>query len=157
MAATRRELKFDSLADVIRDAEMLLAKGYDKTGNWDLSQCCRHLAFWLTCPLDGFSTIPAPLRVLFWIVRNTTGPGQLRKIIKNGFPTGGPTDPRSTPPSDGNDAAAVAKIKQAAERFRDHAGPIIPSPIFGRMDKATAVKLQLVHCAHHLSFLVAKS
>ena len=42
--ATRRELRFDSLDEVVRDAEHLLAVGYDRAGNWDLAQCCGHLA-----------------------------------------------------------------------------------------------------------------
>lgn len=156
MSVTRRELKFQSLDDIVRDAENLLTNGYDKAGNWDLSQCCNHLAFWLTCPIEGFGKAPAPLRVFFWIARNTFGPGQLRKTIANGFPTGSPTDPASVKPSDGDDAAGVAKLKRAAERFRDHEGPIVPSPFFGPMTKQTATQLQLTHAAHHLSFLVPK-
>jgi hypothetical protein len=157
MSVTRRALKFDTLDDVVRDADNLLEKGYDRAGNWDLSQCCHHLAFWMTCPLDGFSEAPLPVRGLMWLARNTVGPGQLRKVLANGFPPGGMTDPASVKPSDGDDAGAVAKLKGAAERFRDHAGPIVPSPFFGPMDKATATRLQLTHAAHHLSFLVPKA
>jgi hypothetical protein len=156
VSVTRRQLKFQSLDDIVRDAETLLAKGYDKAGNWDLSQCCNHLTFWLTCPLDGFGKPPLPVRAFLWLARNTVGPGQLKKILANGFPPGGMTDPASVKPSDGDDAAAVAKLKQAVERFRDHAGPIVPSPFFGPMTKETATQLQLTHAAHHLSFLVPK-
>ncbi|QEL17039.1 DUF1569 domain-containing protein [Limnoglobus roseus] len=132
MPATRCQLRFQSLADVVRDAESLLAKGYDKAGNWDLSQCCHHLAYWLTCSLDGFGKQPLPIRAFLWLARNTFGPGQLKKILAKGFPPNGPTDPNSVKPSDGDDAGAVAKLKQAAERFDAHSGSILPSRFSGR-------------------------
>ena len=154
--AERRQLKFDSLADVVRDADSLLAKGYDKVGKWDLSQCASHLAYWLTCPIDGFGKAPLVAKAFLWFARNTVGPGQLKKILANGFPPGGMTDPASVKPSDGNDAAAVQKLKTAIARFEAHTGPIVPSPFFGPMDKDTNRKLHLVHCAHHLSFLIPK-
>jgi hypothetical protein len=154
--AARRDLRFDTLDEAARDAERLLVDSYERVGQWDLGQCCNHLACWLTYPLDGFGKPPLPVKMFLWIARNTFGPGQLKKILANGFPPNGPTDPKSVTVSDGNDAAAVAKLKAAVERFRDHAGPILPSPFFGSMDKETATKLQLVHTAHHLSFLVPK-
>ena len=33
-----------NLDEVVRDAEILLAKGYEKAGQWDLAQCANHLA-----------------------------------------------------------------------------------------------------------------
>lgn len=154
--AERRTLKFDSLAEVVRDAENLLANGYDRAGKWDLAQCASHLAYWLTCPIDGFGKAPLVAQAFLWFARNTVGPGQLKKILANGFPPGGMTDPASVKPSDGNDAAAVQKLKTAVARYEAHDGPIVPSPFFGPMDKDTNRKLQQVHCAHHLSFLIPK-
>ncbi len=156
--AERRQLKFDSLADVVRDAEHLLANGYDKAGIWDLAQCANHLAYWLTCPIDGFGKAPAPVRMFLWIARNTFGPGKLKKYIaENTFPPGAPTDPNSVKPAGGDAEEAVAKLKTAVARFEAYDGPIVPSPFFGPMDKDTNRKLQQVHCAHHLSFLVPKA
>lgn len=156
MKPERRQLKFDTLSEIVRDAENLLAKGYERAGNWDLSQCCHHLAFWLTCPLDGFGKPPLPIRGILWIIRKTVGPRQLKRILAGGFPPGGMTDPASVKPSDGDDAAAVMRLKTAVERFEAHEGPILPSPVFGPMTKTTAEQLQRVHAAHHLSFLVPK-
>jgi hypothetical protein len=55
---TRRELRFDRLAEAVRDAELLLSHGHDRLGRWSLGQCCGHLANWLTYPLDGFPKLP---------------------------------------------------------------------------------------------------
>jgi hypothetical protein len=155
--ATRRELRFDSLDDVVRDAETLLARGYDKAGTWDLAQVCGHLANWLTYPLDGFPRPPLPVRLILAVMRNMVGKRELRRVLDSGrMPAGGPTVRESVPPAGGDPAAAVARLRAAAERFRDHPGPVRPSPLFGALTRDEATRLQLVHCAHHLSFLIPK-
>ena len=151
----RRKLTFATLDDVVRDAENLLAKGYDRAGNWDLAQVCFHLAEWLRYPLDGFPKPPLLMRPLFWVARHTIAGAALRKALDKGeLPPGSPTLKPSVAPPGGDAAAMVAKLKEVAERFAANTGPIHPSPLFGAMTKDEALKLQLVHCAHHLSFLV---
>jgi hypothetical protein len=157
MAATRRTLTFESLDSVVRDAESLLANGYEKAGNWDLSQVAGHLANWMTYPLDGFPKAPLPVAVMFGIMRRTLGRKMFESTLAKGMPSGRPTMTASVPPPGGDPAAAVARLRAVAERFKAYTGDIVPSPLFGKMTKDEAEKLQLVHCAHHLSFLVPKS
>ena len=153
----RRELRFDSLDDVVRDAEHLLAVGYDRAGNWDLAQCCTHLAEWMRFPIDGFPKPPLPIRALLWVARHTVGKAKFREYVGGGrMPTGKPTMPQTVAAPGGDAAAAVVKLRQAVERFKAHAGDVHPSPLFGAMNKDEATRLQLVHCAHHLSFLVPR-
>lgn len=152
----RRKLTFASLDEVVADAENLLTKGYDRAGNWDLSQVAGHLAEWLRFPIDGFPKLPLLLRPVFWMVRVTGGKKMRAKILAEGFSAGGQTMPETVPSPGGDAAAAVAKLKEVAERFKAHAGPIHPSPLFGAMNKDEALQLQLKHCAHHLSFLVPR-
>jgi hypothetical protein len=156
MSTERRPLKFERLFDVVADAESLHARGHDKAGQWDLAQVCNHLAEWMRYPIDGFPPAPFPVRVILWTMRKTAGKRMLRSILENGFKPGGPTVPASVSASGGDESAAVAKLRDAVARFENHSGPLHPSPLFGDLDKATATKLQLVHCAHHLSFLVPK-
>ncbi|MSR53846.1 MAG: DUF1569 domain-containing protein [Gemmataceae bacterium] len=52
---------------------------------------------------------------------------------------------------------AVADLRTNVERRKAHNGAIVPSPLFGPMTKDEAWRMQLVHGAHHLSFLVPKS
>jgi hypothetical protein len=157
MVATRRTLTLDSLDALVRDAEGLLANGYEKAGNWDLSQVAGHLANWMTYPLDGFPKAPLPVAVILGIMRQTLGRKMFESTLAKGMPPGRPTMTASVPPPGGDPAAAVARLGAAAERFKTYTGDIVPSPLFGKMTKDEAVKLQLVHCAHHLSFLVPKS
>lgn len=154
--AVRRELAFDSLDDVVRDAEQLLAKGYDKAGNWDLAQVCGHLADWMTYPVAGFPKAPLPIRVMLRLVRATLGRKMFEKYLRDGMPAGKPTMPQSVHPPGGDPAAAVARLREAARTFQAHPGEYLPSPLFGRLTRDEATRLQLVHCAHHLSFLTPK-
>jgi len=154
----RRALQFHDLDEVVRDAENLHAKGYEKAGNWDLAQICGHLAEWLRFPVEGFPKAPAPIRAVFWVLRKTVGRKKLLTYITTGsFPAGKPTMPETVPPPGGDPREAIAKLKASVERLKAYTGPIVPSPLFGPMTKNQAVRMQLVHCAHHLSFLVPRS
>ena len=106
--------------------------------------------------IDGYPAMPLLKRPFFFVVRKTLGPSILRSVISSGkMPTGGPM-PISIPVTTVDDVKAVDAFKQTMVRFRDHTGPIHPSPLFGPLTREQVSQLQLVHCAHHLSFLVPK-
>ena len=155
---TRRQLKpFASFDHAVAEAEGLLAGGYDRAGNWSLGQSCGHLANWLYYQLDGFPPLPLWLRPVFFALRHTVATGMLRKVIRAGvMPAGSSTAPPSVPPADLTDAAGVTGYKLAAERWAAHAGPFVPSPLFGDQPRDDWQKLHMVHAAHHLSFLVPR-
>lgn len=158
MTLSRRPLAFDSLDAVVRDAEGLLATGYDRAGNWDLAQVATHLAEWMRFPVEGFPKAPAPIRAMLWTLRKTVGRRKfLGYITTRSFPTGKPTIPQTVAPPGGDPKEAVAALKKSVERLKAHTGPIVPSPLFGDMTKDECVRMQLVHAAHHLSFLVPKT
>jgi hypothetical protein len=94
---------------------------------------------------------------MLWALRKTIGRGMYEKYMATGMPAGKPTMPDSVPPPGGDPAAAVARLRDAAARFKAHAGEIVPSPLFGPLTKEEATRLQLVHAAHHLSFLVPRN
>jgi hypothetical protein len=155
--AARRELRFESLADAVRDAERLLAAGYVRVGNWSVGQCCGHLANWLRYPIDGFPRMPLALRPVAWLVRTTVGPRIGRRMLATRrMGDGWQTIPVSVPGAGTDDAAAVAEYRRAVERWEGHAGPLHPSPLFGAMPKDDWRVGHCVHAAHHLSFLVPK-
>jgi hypothetical protein len=153
----RRPLVFNDLDEVVRDAEALLAGGYEKAGNWDLAQLAGHLAEWLRFPVEGFPKAPAPIRAVFWVIRRLFGRKKLLTYLETkSFPAGKPTFPETVPPTGGDPREAVEKLRRSVERLKGHTGPIVPSPLFGDMTRDEAVRMQLVHAAHHLSFLVPK-
>ena len=154
---TCRELRFHTLDAAVTDAEILLARGYERTGNWSLGQCAGHLANWLTYQLDGIPSLPFFLKPIFWIVRKTSASKMLNKVIREQkMPIGAATAPASIPSGDVDDRAELERFKIAASRWLNHTGPYVPSPLFGDQSKAWFLALHLVHAAHHLSFLVPK-
>jgi hypothetical protein len=153
---TRRNLVFHDLDDAVRDAELLLERGYDRAGNWTLAQCCWHLSEWMRFFLDGVPRPPAPIRFLLWILKRITGKQRLQRFLTRGLPVGKPTLRESVLDTAGDDAQVVARFREIVARYKSHAGPLHPSPLFGDLDRETAMKLQLVHCSHHLSFLIPR-
>jgi hypothetical protein len=152
----RRPIRFGTLAEAVADAEGLLARGYDKAGNWSLAQCCNHLANWLTYPVSGFPRMPLLLRPPMAIVRTLMGRKLLNKFLAEGMPAGKMTIPESVPAPGGDDAAAVGRLKEAVRRFEAHAGEYLPSPLFGPLTRAEALQVQVKHAEHHLSFLTPR-
>jgi hypothetical protein len=157
MAVERRKLSFASLDEVAVDAENLLAKGYDKAGNWDLAQVAGHVAEWLRFPIEGFPKPPIFIKPMLWLMKVASGKKMLERILAEGFTAGGRTMPETVPAPGGNAAEAVKKLRSVIERWKAHTGEVYPSPLFGAMTKETALQLQLKHAAHHLSFLVPKA
>jgi hypothetical protein len=67
-------LDFRSLDDAVAYARRCLSAGYDRTGNWDRAQTCRHLTDWLRAPLEGPPPMPWLMRLPMAIVRLIVGP-----------------------------------------------------------------------------------
>lgn len=154
----RRALRFHNLDEVIAEVESLRTHGYDRAGNWGLGQACSHLANWMAFPLDGFPRPPVPVRAVLWMMRKTMGRRQLAKVLAEGtMPAGGPTLRETVPLPNRNESTEIERLKQTVARFKAHSGPLHPSPLFGELDREMATRLQLVHCAHHLSFLAPRA
>jgi hypothetical protein len=154
----RRPLSFTDLDEVVRDVEQLRAKGYSRAGNWDLAQVCDHLTDWMRYQIDGYPRTGCLIGTVLWLVKLTKGKQILREILSTGTMRAGSQTLRDTVHAPGGDEApAVERLKQTAQRFKAHSGDYRPSPLFGSLTRDEATKLQLVHCAHHLSFLVPKT
>lgn len=155
MKLDRRQLSFATLEEAVFDAERLLACGYQRVGNWDLAQCCHHLAVLMNYPIDGFPKYPFPLNLGTWMLRYTLAPRMLQKILDSGqWPPGLPTDKRTVPSSGGDDAKGVEELRQSIKRLEAHRGPFHASPLLGLLNMETLIKLHRTHTAHHLSFLI---
>jgi hypothetical protein len=149
----RRKLDFHNFDEVVADAERLLQTGYDKAGNWDLSQVCYHLTEWLRFTMDGFPPVPWFVHMVRWTIGGTIK----RKVLRSrSMPAGGPTLKVTISPP-GDPAAAVERLRQTVERFKQYTGELHPSRMFGRMNRDEWENLNLIHCAHHLSFLIPRS
>jgi hypothetical protein len=153
--AQRRELRFHNLDEVVRDAEHLQEVGYSKVGKWDLTQLCKHLVEWMRYPVDGYPKLGCLIGPMLWLMKVTIGKRILRTILATSSMRAGAGTLKQTVFEPGGDSAeAVDRLKQTVQRFKAHGGDYYPSPLFGFLTRDEALKLQLVHCAHHLSFLI---
>ena len=48
------------------------------------------------------------------------------------------------------------RLIQLIQRFQQHQGSLHPSPLFGPLTRQQWDDLHVIHCSHHLGFLIAK-
>ena len=151
MADFEHGLDFRSLDDVVAYARQCHAEGYDRTGNWDLAQTCRHLTDWLRAPLDGPPPMPWLMKLPMAVIRWTMGPGLLERFLAERRLPARMGTVKATLHSPEKDATlAVEEFAATVARFTAHNGPWLrPSPLFNTLDPERILELQLVHCMHH--------
>jgi hypothetical protein len=144
--ARRREgLRFNSEHDVRADVNRL-HRGYTQAGAWSLPQICCHLDKSMQ-----YRMRPGPFEPT--TPEQAARRDQLQQLLTSGRLPDGQTAPDvMMPPTDCDDDAIDAFLARL-EQFRNFPGPIAPHRIFGHLDDAIARKLNLIHCAHHLSYL----
>jgi hypothetical protein len=147
-----RDLDFRDTKTVGEEIDRLHKDNYEKTGSWDLAQACNHLTYFIEGSLDGH-----PYRVP-WFLKVLFGRLVLHRILKQRrMKPGGPTPQKPLPLPGDDEAAAVARLKQALQRLESHQGELHASPFFGYLTPQQWRDLHLIHCAHHLGFLIPKT
>jgi hypothetical protein len=147
LKSKRRKLRYADEAAVIADVNEL-RRGYRQHGTWTLPQICWHLAAGVR---SRMAPCPNPMPA------NTPEQDALRpmfeKVMAAGeLPSGLPAPDRMMPPADPGDAA-IDDFIAAMKQFAAFPGPIAPHARFGNLPDAEARRLNLIHCAHHLSHL----
>lgn len=147
-------LDFRNLEDAAVYARRCLDNGYERTGNWDLAQTCRHLTDWMKAPMDGGPKIPVIMSLVLAVVSRTIAPGLLRKVLaERKMQSGMGTVTATEHPPEADAAAAVEEFISTAARLNAHPGPWQWSPLFRTPDRERSIDLHLVHCMHHLGRL----
>lgn len=147
-----RDLYFERFEDVLTDVERLVQNGYERAGNWDLAQVLDHLTFFLKGAVDGY-TFKVP-----WILKVLLGKVVLNRILKQKKMKRGVFTPQKPLPQSGGDqAAAVERFRDAVHRFVQYQDEYHESPFFGKVSRADVQQLNLIHCGHHLGYLIPKS
>ena len=146
----RRALRFESLDDVVADAEKLAASPTTKMlGNWPLERLLTHLTTAINGSIDGISA-RAP-----WVVR-LAAPLFKGSILNKGM-TPGFNLPKKVEPSFYPAAAspqeALEKLRAAVARTH-HERMTARHPFFGQLTHDEWTKLHLRHSELHLSFAV---
>jgi hypothetical protein len=74
-------------------------------------------------------------------------------IAMNGYLPDGITAPDTMVPSAAVPATAVDDLIASLKQLMAFKGEIAPHRLFGRLSDADARRLNLIHCAHHISYL----
>jgi hypothetical protein len=152
--ASRRQLHFQTLDQMVADAESLAAAeksgGLQKLGNWSLGQALGHLASWINYPFDGYP-FKAP-----WIVKLVMRPMKGR-FLKGPMSSGRkiPGIPTGTVGADSISAdEGIVRIRAAAKRLAANVPPL-PNLLFGNLSHDEWIAINLRHAELHLSFFRA--
>jgi hypothetical protein len=146
----RRELHFQSLAEMLADAERLVASGHTKTlGNWPLDQLLTHLASAINHSIDGISAkAPWFIRLLAPFLKHRI----LTRTMSPGFKLPGDVDKAFFP--------AVASHQEALQMFQ-HAIARLKNeqmtarhPVLGKLTHDEWIQFHLRHAELHLSFAI---
>lgn len=140
----RRALKYSTLEDVKADVRKLRA-GYKQLGNWTLGQVAWHLnkafEFQLASPVAEASEEQRQAR-----------PMMERAMAMGALPAGIRSPDAMVPPGDAGEADVEGLIA-VLDRVTAHNGGA-QHRRFGPLNADEFRKLSLLHCAHHLSYLV---
>ncbi len=153
--AERRELRYQSLDDLLRDLDAIesshSAGTLRTTGNWTTGQIAQHCAILMRCAIDGFPTT-AP-----WLVRVIVTALFKKKALSGAPAPPGFKIPKQagflTPDDDVTFEQGVGELREVVGRIKAGERFTHPSPVFGRLSHEEWTTLQLGHTAMHMSFV----
>ncbi|HEU5116839.1 MAG TPA: DUF1569 domain-containing protein [Isosphaeraceae bacterium] len=150
MTEGRRTLRFQTADEIMPDVERLLA-GYRHVGHWSLGQICNHLATSMRRVIDMPASTPQDPSQ--WVSE-----ARKQEVFASGMlPEGIPAPPQALPPQATDEKAEAENLRQAIAYFQASPGPVVPHRVFGPLSREEWERLQLIHCAHHLSFVIPTS
>lgn len=149
----RRELHFDSVDDILADAERLASGPYVQLGNWPLGTMCEHLAKALNSATDDNQYNPP---WFFKLLGRMLKKGAITKSLSPGFRMPKKMEPIFMPSGDTSAEEGLAKLREAIERFKVAKLPE-RSTFLGKMSNDDWHQFHCRHAEMHLSFLVPQS
>ncbi len=151
--AGRRELRFESLDEMLAEVERLAAAEragpLRRLGNWTLGQTLGHLASWAEYSYTG-----APLKAPFfvkWFLRLRKRKflyGPMRAGVRIPRVEGGTLATEPVPLEEG-----LERLRRVLGRLKSEA-PTAPNVIFGPLTHAEWLALHCRHAELHLGFFV---
>src|SRR5580765_5808982 len=147
----RRQLRYDSLDEILADAERLAESNFRTVGQWTFPEILDHLAKTFCASIDGFG-LQAP-----WFARVLIAPfaknSFLTKTMKAGFKLP-PSAKALFPDPDLDLPAALDRLKREIARYQQQPQRA-PHPFLGLLAPQEYDSLHKRHSELHLSFVVA--
>lgn len=151
-ARGRRPVRYESLDELLQDAETLTAGEVETVGNWSQGQILQHLAATMNCSIDGFpSQLPRAVR---WLVRLLFKRRFLSRTLPSGFRIPKAFSAALQPP-EVNAEAGLASLRNAVSRLRGEDARA-PHPALGELTNAEWDRLHCRHAELHMSFVVPR-
>lgn len=148
-AQGRRQVHYESLDDLLQDAQSLAAGEVEMRGNWSLGQILKHLAGALETSIDGNPfMLPAPLR---WVGGTFLKRKFLTTPLSPGFKV--PRRAAALKPDPTSTEDGLAALKHAIERLK-HEQHREQHPMLGRLSIDEWNQFHLRHAEMHMSFAV---
>jgi hypothetical protein len=153
--AQRRKLRFNSIDEVLAEAERLAAAEREgrvtQLGNWTLGTILNHLATWAEFPLCGYPPsirAPLPVRMILRLMRNKIlTQGMMPGIVIRGIPGGTlGIEPAAT-------GQSLPRYRTALEQLRTTC-PTVVNPVFGKLSHNQWLQLNLRHAELHFGYLL---
>lgn len=145
----RRQVHYDSLSELLADAERLAQVDVQTLGNWTPGQIYQHLAQSLDGSIDGLGfSLPAPVRVLMSLFMK-------RKFLKEAIPAGFKSTKEFIPPATSTESG-LASLRAAVER-QDREPSRAIHPAFGKIGRDGWNDFHLRHAEMHMSFLISEA
>ncbi len=148
MSDARRTLSFTSEDEAIADVQAL-RRGYVQAGRWSLPQMCAHLD---KAVRSRMQPGPFPPNTPEQDARRATAD----RVLATGRLPDGIIAPDTLVPRQDVDDDAIDAFIATLREFKSFQGPIAPHRLFGHLPDADARRLNLIHCAHHLSYLTRR-
>lgn len=154
--AGRRKLRFDSLDDLLAEADRLASGEVTMLGNWSLAQVFAHLAAGINSTMDG-STFkpPALMRLMAPVMKMFMKKKFIHEGIPSGFQIPKAAQAQFIPADDVEIQTALGQLRSAVERFKS-ADNLAGHPLLGTLTKEETMQFQLRHAEMHLSFAIPK-
>ena len=142
----RRTVRYESLDDLLADADQMATSDVQLLGNWSMGQIFSHIATTLNSSIDGFDcSMPAPVRFVMALLMKKKF---LTKAMSPGFKAPDKFTPAETSPEEGLSALREAVDRQKQESKR------VPHPGFGKLTNKEWDDFNIRHAELHMSFVV---
>lgn len=150
-APERRELKFQSLDEVIAEAEQLSEGKTRVSGNHTFGQILNHLALSQDVSTGRVTAPPPPffMKLIMPLMRRMVINS---KPLKPGIKLPAKGETFFWPDKEISVAEGIAYLKESTEHYKS-GGPLSQHPFFGKLSQAEADELNCRHAALHLSFV----
>ena len=146
MKSGRRLIRFADEDAVIADVERL-RKGYTQIGTWSLPQMAWHLNVAVQQRMKpGPHADDTPEQI-------ARKPLLQHVLQMNGYLPDGINAPEPMIPPAEAAEASIDDLIASLKKLKAYKGEIAPHRLFGHIPDADARRLNLIHCAHHLSYL----